>query len=211
MILDSVTPNPVVYANPLRTSFHRCELTFPPLGWLLNTPNVKCPYHSCCMPYIQVEHCAGLIAYLDKEREEEKLKPEECDDFVLEHHHERLPYFGQADSYREKIPATWRNLKTIRGKNPDWFPCFAHDPQFRASWEEKCFAQCEKLCTLEQDLSILHDSLQDLIAFNTCSPSTLQAVRANILKVEGKVHEQRKLVFGLFEWASECSSCDSGH
>ncbi|KAI3324088.1 hypothetical protein HD806DRAFT_543500 [Xylariaceae sp. AK1471] len=194
MIMDPVAPNPVVYANPLRTNLHRCELELPPLRWLLNSPIEKCQYHTCCVPYVQVEYCDDLMAYLDIEGEEQDFEPEECDDFVLEHHHERLPYFGEEGAYRESIPATWRDMVRIRGGSPDWFPAFAHDPCQRAIWEEECFKECEKLYTLENDTRILYAVAQDLAQYGpTHSWSMARNARARLLKAEGELHEQRRL------------------
>ena len=109
MVMDSVSPNPVVYANPLRTNFHTCELQLPPLEFVANTPIEKCPYHTCCIPHAYVVYCADTLAFIDEQDVEDGMEPEECEAFFLEHHHERLPYFGDECSCRE-VPATWRNL-----------------------------------------------------------------------------------------------------
>ncbi|KAI1423477.1 hypothetical protein F5Y12DRAFT_757175 [Xylaria sp. FL1777] len=207
MILDPVASDPIVYANPLRTNLHTCELMHPLQDWLLNTPIQKCNYHTCCVSHVQVDYCADLIAYLDEEGEEQNFEPEECDAYILEHRHERLPYFGNDGAFREKIPATWRDLKQIGGENPNWF---AHEPRFYTSWAEKCFAEGEKLYTLEQDTTMLYASMQDLLELSSiCSWSTVQAVRGNVLEAERKLHEQRRLVFDIFQWAREpCCSCN---
>ncbi|KAI1750305.1 hypothetical protein F4782DRAFT_548785 [Xylaria castorea] len=192
MVMDPTSPNPVVYANPLRTNFHRCELAPPHVNWLLNSRVVKCAYHTCCLPDERVEYCEDFIAYLDSEGdEEEDFEPEECDAFILEHHHERLPYFGNEGAYRAPVPATWREMVRIRGSDADLFPGFAH--KGRAIWEERCFAECEKLFTLENDTVILYASLQGLRAIGApCSWGTMQAARANVLESEGRLHEQRR-------------------
>ncbi|RYC64086.1 hypothetical protein CHU98_g2111 [Xylaria longipes] len=155
MIMDPISPNPIVYANPLRTNFHRCELELPHPQRLLNSPFLKCSYHTCCVCDERAEYCDGSIAYLDsKGKEEDHQKPEECNSFILEHHHERLPYFGDEAAYPTAVPATWRGMVRIRGSNEDLFPGAAH----RASWEEECFAECEKLYTLKNDTAILYDT-----------------------------------------------------
>ncbi|KAJ8121717.1 hypothetical protein ONZ43_g1906 [Nemania bipapillata] len=207
MILDPVATKPVIYANPLHTNYHRCELMLPPLNLLLNSHVEKCPYHTCCMPHVQVEYCRDVLAYLEHEGEGESFEPEECEGFILEHHHKMLLYFGNEFAYREVIPATWRNLASTRGENPDWLPCFAHEPKNRPDWEEKFFAECEKLYTLENDATVLGATLQDLT--NSGSGEMLRAAKYQILKIESTLHEQRRLVFDLLEWASEsCNTCE---
>jgi hypothetical protein len=207
MIMDPVAPNPIIYANPLRTNYHRCELNLPPLEWLLNSPVEKCPYHTCCVPHVEVEYCRDFLVCLEYEGEEENFEPEECEMFILEHHHKQLPYFGNECAYREAIPATWRHLACIRRGKPDWYPGFAHDPKYRTDWEEKFFSECEKLYTLENDTAILCAALQDLTKFG--SWDTVRVAKAQILETESILHEQRRLVFDLFEWASEsCAMCE---
>ncbi|KAI8945059.1 hypothetical protein F4801DRAFT_584794 [Xylaria longipes] len=198
MIMDPISPNPIVYANPLRTNFHRCELELPHPQRLVNSPFLKCSYHTCCVCDERAEYCDGSIAYLDsKGKEEDHQKPEECNSFILEHHHERLPYFGDEAAYPTAVPATWRGMVRIRGSNEDLFPGAAH----RASWEEECFAECEKLYTLKNDTAILYDSMQDQrVHFPFHSWEAGRAARANLLNFEGKLYEQRRLVFDM--WAS---------
>lgn len=211
MVLDPAAVDPVACANPLRTNFHRCELTpGPPQTWLLNTPVEKCPYHSCCVPYVQEDFCRKLIAHVDEDNDEEieALEPEQCESFVLEHHHERLPYFGNELADPEAVPATWRYLGRIRGDNsPDWFPGFAHDDMFRARWEQTCFAAGEKLYTLVRDAAMLYRSVEDLMADGSWVMA--QEARAQFLKAEEKLQEQRELVLYLYEWASTpCNMCE---
>ncbi|KAI1122089.1 hypothetical protein F5Y10DRAFT_254830 [Nemania abortiva] len=207
MILDPAVPCPVVCANPLRTNFHRCELVLPPLTWVLNTPMLKCPFHTCCVPYVEVEYCSNLMSYLDREGEEEDFDPEECDEFILEHHHTRLPYFGDECAYREPVPATWRNLASIRGKRADWFPDYAHSRRHRAEWEQKHFEECERLYTLEEDALVISSSVEDLTDLS--SWDMVQTARAQLMEAESKLHEQRKLVYNRFERASNpCGWCE---
>jgi len=135
MIVDSISSNPPIFANPLHTNFHRCELQFPPPGWA--TGWAPCPYHSCCIPHVREEYCAAVLADMDQrnndydeefydEDTEEYCdndetsnygyydpEPEECDGFVLEHQHIELPYFGKSpellqspQSYSYNYPAS---------------------------------------------------------------------------------------------------------
>ncbi|KAI0103964.1 hypothetical protein GGR51DRAFT_523045, partial [Nemania sp. FL0031] len=207
MIMDPISDYPTIYANPLRTRFHRCELILPPLRWLLNTPLEKCPYHTCCVPYMEVEYCERLMAsleFLDEEEGEEDHEPEECEEFVLEHHHQRLPYFGDESAYREPVPATWRNLAPIRGNNPDWFPNYTHAARTRIEWESQHFAACERLYTLEDDAEILKATLRDLMETGTFN--MVQIAEAQILEVERKINQQRNWIYDSCDWAlTPCS------
>ncbi|KAJ3579205.1 hypothetical protein NPX13_g1369 [Xylaria arbuscula] len=147
---------------------------------------------------------------MDEEDVEDGMEPEECEAFILEHHHEQLPYFGDECSYHEEIPATWRNLLPVEGNCPDWFRRFAHEARFQPKWEELCFRECEKLYTLASDEAILYHSMLDVMnSSSRCTRSMVQEARENFLKVQGELREQRKLVFELFQWALEpCGSCD---
>ncbi|KAI1303977.1 hypothetical protein F5Y03DRAFT_179790 [Xylaria venustula] len=207
MILDPVGLNPVVYANPLRTNFHRCELSSPPPEWLLNSSFHRCPYHTCCVPDVEVEYCADLLAYLDREGEEFEFNPEECDAFILEHQHERLPYFGNEGAYLQEVPATWGKLAKLQADNSDAIAGFAHKTRYFAKWVEKLFLECEKLHTLTQDAATLSNSMQDLMNYNpVCSKSKIEAMRVDILEAQGNLQVQKELVFDLSQWAT--TSCD---
>ena len=209
MVMDSVSPNPVVYANPLRTNFHTCELQLPPLEFVANTPIEKCPYHTCCIPHAYVVYCADTLAFIDEQDVEDGMEPEECEAFFLEHHHERLPYFGDECSCRE-VPATWRNLMEVEGNCPEWFKYFVHEAQFQPRWEELCFRECERLYTLEQDTFVLCNSMLDMIESRSpYSRNMAQEARERFLKAREELEQQRKLVSDMFQWAMEpCGSCD---
>ncbi|KAI1823528.1 hypothetical protein F4861DRAFT_539965 [Xylaria intraflava] len=199
MIIDPVASNPTIYANPLRTNYHQCELSLSPPAWLLNSPVKKCTYHSCCAPEEEVEFCAELLASLDGDYDAE---PEECANFVLEHHHGRLPYFGHEEDYDDSVPATWRGLENIRARRPEWFPDFAHDPQYRARWEETCFMACERLCVLEADAQMLFAVSVDLSQGGLAYWSGYaRTARADFLAASARLQEQRALVNDIFEWA----------
>ncbi|KAI0502767.1 hypothetical protein F5B22DRAFT_653870 [Xylaria bambusicola] len=212
MILDSISPGAPVYANPSRTQFHRCELDLQPMDlsahifFPYSKPMGKCEYHTCCVPYMYVEYCADFV----EENMEYHTEPEECGAFILEHQHERLPCLGDEYSNQGEIPTTWRQLRRIRGINESkWLPEFAHEPHFRPNWEDKFFAECEKLYTLEKDTSIMYAAMLDLIQSNPpCPWSTEQAAKGHVLKAEGELYKQRQLVFDLFKWGTEpCGSC----
>ncbi|RYP26559.1 hypothetical protein DL768_011699 [Monosporascus sp. mg162] len=89
------------YANPLRTSYHQCEVSLPPPGqWLLNSGGIRgagaCEYHSCCAPVVETRLCAAALGAPRPPHGLLDIEPEECEGFVLEHRHHRLECFGMA-------------------------------------------------------------------------------------------------------------------
>ncbi|GAW23517.1 hypothetical protein ANO14919_130760 [Xylariales sp. No.14919] len=202
MIVDPTAPRPIIYANPLHTTVHSCEVPPPSPDWLLDTPIERCQYHSCCITRERIEHCEPIHDMLE---EDEEFLPEECDQFTLEHHHVHFPCLGDEGtscSSGEASPATWRHLESIRGKYSNWFPQFARDPMYRPKWEINLFPECEKLYVSECNTLARYATMQELIVNNSAPWSEVQAARAEFLKAEEEHHEQRKVVFGYFEWAS---------
>ncbi|RYP66825.1 hypothetical protein DL769_005920 [Monosporascus sp. CRB-8-3] len=89
------------YANPLRTSYHRCEVSLPPPGqWVLNSGGIRragaCEYHSCCAPVVETRLCTAALGEPRPPHQLLDIEPEECERFVLEHRHHRLECFGMA-------------------------------------------------------------------------------------------------------------------
>ncbi|KAI1175659.1 hypothetical protein F4777DRAFT_578792 [Nemania sp. FL0916] len=217
IIIDPLSHNPTVYANPLRTNFHRCELSLPSKRWLLNTPLEKCPYHSCCLPHTQIVYCPTVLAYMQHGSSGSGRgsygwrEPEECFAFALEHHHMRLPYFGDEcaysyhhNSYSYSVPATWRGLANLRDSG--WDPDFVHHGRaeqqgLREKWEEFLFAECEKLHILTQDFDTLFAAVECLPA--DADWGTVRAARNNVLRCEAKLVEKKSLVADMLQWAAE--------
>ncbi|KAI0183858.1 hypothetical protein EV127DRAFT_516602 [Xylaria flabelliformis] len=187
MIIDPHSPNPMVYANILRTNFHRCELTLPNHhSFLPINHHRRCPYHTCCLPYEQIEHCEF---HPESERRRFRFEPEECHAFILEHHHERLPYFGSEGPHHVLIPATWRQMVRIQASDEELFPRLGR----KLREGGKVFTECEKLYTIHNDTAILHASLRDLRANDTLSSwHAMEAVRISVLESEEKLHRQRR-------------------
>ncbi|KAI0439423.1 hypothetical protein F4803DRAFT_568569 [Xylaria telfairii] len=194
MIIDPLSSNPIVFANPLRTNFHRCELTRPRSNLLLNNPIERCEYHTCCIVHKHMEYCPEFTEHLGSKRKGKDVEPKK---FASEHHHERLPYFGNENAYDTVVPATWREMVRIQGSNSDLLPGFTH-----RSWEEKCFAEGEKLYALECDTAMLRANIQDLREYGEpyYSCDAMRAAAANVLRMEEKLQEQRRLVFHM--WSS---------
>ncbi|KAI0860787.1 hypothetical protein F4860DRAFT_524708 [Xylaria cubensis] len=191
MIIDPHSPNPMVYANILRTNFHRCELTLP-------NHHRRCPYHTCCLPYERIEYCEY---HPESERRRVRFEPEECHAFILEHHHERLPYFGSEGPHHVLIPATWRQMVRIQASDEELFPRLGR----KLREGGRVFTECEKLYTIHCDTAILHASLRDLIANDTLSSwHAMEAVRVSVLESEEKLHRQRRLVSDM--WSSMSSN-----
>ncbi|RYP76249.1 hypothetical protein DL771_001868 [Monosporascus sp. 5C6A] len=89
------------YVNPLRTSYHWCEVSLPPPGqWLVNSGGIRiagaCEYHSCCAPVVETRLCAAALGAPRPPHQLLDVEPEECELFVLEHRHHRLECFGMA-------------------------------------------------------------------------------------------------------------------
>ncbi|CAJ2505730.1 Uu.00g131240.m01.CDS01 [Anthostomella pinea] len=200
IIIDPVTANPTVYANPLRTKHHQCEISHSN-QWLPNTSQPRCGYHSCCIPYVEIEWC-------DHE-EDDMMEPEECEFFSLQHHHTRLEYLGHPAAFFDSCPATWQNLSQMRWERPDWFPWFAHHASERAGWEEMYFRECEKLYTAEQDARMLAAVAWDLECSDVSWGQPIAATaKGNLLRAERVLLEQREVVFLLAEWARQyCADC----
>ncbi|RYO89399.1 hypothetical protein DL766_010426 [Monosporascus sp. MC13-8B] len=94
-------PGRPYYANPLRTSYHQCEVSLPPAGqMLLNSGGIRragaCEYHSCCAPLVETRLCAAALGAPRPPHELLDIEPEECEHFVLEHRHHHLNCFGMA-------------------------------------------------------------------------------------------------------------------
>ncbi|KAI1503447.1 hypothetical protein F5X99DRAFT_105043 [Biscogniauxia marginata] len=174
-----------IYANPLRTPYHRCEISQPWQSQCISN-GLTCKYHSCCMPWEEVHYCAEMgFAFLEEQDYdvtddlEEELamtrEPEECDYFSLVHYHQHLPYFGDMDAYPWSpdpyqypyypegaygAPATWRDDLTRLPEQ--WCTGFAHDAKYRGSWDELFFLECETLYEAECDAQTQRAVLADL-------------------------------------------------
>ncbi|TRX92071.1 hypothetical protein FHL15_006938 [Xylaria flabelliformis] len=197
MIIDPISPNPMVYANILRTNFHRCELTLPNHSFVpIN--RTRCEYHTCCLPYEQIEYCDY---HPESGRRHVRFEPEECHAFVLEHHHERLPYFGNVGPHHVPIPATWREMVRVQASDEELFPRLGR----KLREGGKVFTECEKLYTIHNDTAILHAGLRDLRANGTLSSwHVMEAAEASVLESEDKLLKQRRLVSDM--WSSVSSN-----
>lgn len=95
MMLPDPNNNLRMYANPLRTTFHRCEISQPQTA-AATTP---CEYHSCCAPLTERRFC---ISALEASRRNgyplTDVEPEECERYVLEHRHHRREHLGMSVS-----------------------------------------------------------------------------------------------------------------
>ncbi|KAI0483437.1 hypothetical protein F4859DRAFT_399290 [Xylaria cf. heliscus] len=189
MLIDPFSSTPIIYANPLRTNFHRCELTPPPGA----RQAAECPYHTCCIADERIDYCASV-------GDSAAVEPEECPSFALEHRHERLPYFGDAGAYDTAVPATWQDMVRARGSNAHLFLGFATPS--REAWEWEYFIECEKLYMLERDTATLFANFQDLRADqqHPRSRDMERVARVNFRRVEARLFAQRKLMAEM--WSS---------
>ncbi|OTB14548.1 hypothetical protein K445DRAFT_12802 [Daldinia sp. EC12] len=152
MITSLAHENQRVYANPLRTPFHRCGISIPiPGHWLLNNPHQACTYHSCCQVSDEVEYCSVFTEdLLETSSSEDEMEPEQCPRFVWQHRHKRLEYLGQPGSYDVEYPATWRDdVEEI--EDVSWFRYFRREPELLLNFATRLFKSCEEYYQLEQD------------------------------------------------------------
>ncbi|KAI1343150.1 hypothetical protein F5Y15DRAFT_429113 [Xylariaceae sp. FL0016] len=202
MIIGPLSESAPIYANPLHTNWHRCEVTIPPRGFRLSGGECMhiCEYHSCCTPSKEIEWCEDMVAEL----EQYEVEPEACELFTLVHHHERLEYFGLPDLFQEPVPTTWRYLAQIRCHGPDWMPDFAHDGWERIRFEEIFFAQCEKLYLTAHDALIHYNVSLDLAMDERLAAQA----DSYFWRAKQADFEQRKIVSDMLDWAYQpCGSC----
>ncbi|KAI1211397.1 uncharacterized protein F4807DRAFT_37490 [Annulohypoxylon truncatum] len=199
MLLDPAAENAPVYANPLHTRFHRCEVSRPlPGQWLLGSPFPTCEYHSCCVLVREVEFCADFHAWVcgtlgmdDDEDIDEHCEPEQCVNFVLEHRHEKLSYFGHPEAYLwNRYPATWReDLLEVENRR-------------RMPWaDEELFLEGEKLYTLEQDAKTQFLVYRDLFKVWPKGHDQMQHAQFNVEQAQTLLLEQKENVARLIDWA----------
>lgn len=95
-----------MYANPLRTVYHRCEVPVSSTV-AVSTPasnhhqqrQQPCPYHSCCAPFTERRLCTAALEVARRDDGDTcDIEPEECERFVLEHRHHRLERLGMGVS-----------------------------------------------------------------------------------------------------------------
>lgn len=210
MIIDPVAIDKLVYANPLRTNLHNCDIMFAAYNSLLNSPRKSCPYHTCCVPYADTKYCADAPFLTDSPGVDIYFRAEECDGFMVEHHHRRLPYCGveevaAAARARGEPEPIWRPLRLFRGELGEWFHFFAHSVKHRAGWEQRVFEECETLFRLAQDTMELHNTLNNL---KQSAEIVLERAKDQVGQSENEFNEQRRVVFELFDWAMQgCDTC----
>ncbi|KAK7754479.1 hypothetical protein SLS62_003499 [Diatrype stigma] len=104
MLPDSSSNDLHMYANPLRTAYHRCEVPVStaaaraPSGHDQQQKQQRCPYHTCCAPLTERRWCTAALEVARRDGGGIcDIEPEECERFVLEHRHHRLQRLGMGN------------------------------------------------------------------------------------------------------------------
>ncbi|KAH6647896.1 hypothetical protein BKA67DRAFT_400420 [Truncatella angustata] len=197
-----------IYANPLRTVYHRCELSIRKHAhaWVLNLPIRDCEFHSCCIVLEDFIPC--------EEGESELLgdgfEPELCLHFALEHRHEQLEMWclgGPCDS-RTCVRAmcnvepvvTWRELDEIEYED-NWDPEYNRGEEARARWEQRLFTHMERLNILMADQAIHIAVLHDIMRGQSADSTALATAARNTLRVKDKVKLRLYSIAHELTWA----------
>ncbi|KAI0113315.1 hypothetical protein F4814DRAFT_440648 [Daldinia grandis] len=193
-----------VYANPLRTTFHQCEIGTPiPDQWLLNNPFPTCKYHSCCQASSKTDYCPDFIKDLLEAScsgdDESELEPEECPQFILEHRHKRLEYLGQPESYPTDCPATWdegvEELAEIS------FPYFRQSKEKLAGFATALFLSCEEYYQLERDAETMFLVYCDFANSLPRGDPRIAIAEASVLSLQDKLTQKKNELFSRMVWA----------
>ncbi|KAI1473219.1 uncharacterized protein F4812DRAFT_465117 [Daldinia caldariorum] len=205
MITSLDHENHTVYANPLRTVFHRCEIDVPiPQHWLLNNPYPPCAYHSCCHLSNEVEFCSEFIdELLDAYSSDEELEPEMCPYFVRQHRHRRLEYLGQPESYAQECPATWQ--EGVEEISEISFPYFEQDQEQLFRYAVQLFRLCEEYYQLEQDAETLFLVYRDLATGLPRGDPRISVVEEQVVNIQARLTQKKQELFSKMVWAKGLS------
>lgn len=197
-----------IYANPLRTTHHCCELSIQEHAYarLLNRPLRGCEYHSCCIPSEEIFYCEEGDFCIERK---EEFEPENCHFYQLEHRHERLRDWcsdGPCDN-RMCIQAvveplaTWRELEELESEG-NWDPMFNQGERLRAQWEEGLFKHLERLNTLMEDTTTHAAVLRDVTADEAfVDPTSIALAARNYLQVKANVDRELVMIKRQLDWA----------
>lgn len=184
MICDILGPDARVYANPLRTCYHRCEVDLKSIRRDLGLPAAPeqppCEYHDCCLVQEEVWLCAqhpGLVtagAQVENDNDDDDNddcgEPEECAAFVLEHRHTPLHTWEVVAAWAAAVgapepgvlpAAQWAPIAELDWER-DWQPVYRQDPRLYPRWQEVVFALGEELRRRRADRDVQEAVLLDL-------------------------------------------------
>ena len=184
LIVDYLSPEARVYANPLRTCHHRCEVDLVRIRRDLGLPaygKLLCEYHDCCLVREEVWSCPQyprVAAAATEEEEEEKEEegedeggePEECEAFVLEHRHTPLHTWEVVARWAAMAGAPEPGVLPVGLWQPyaelawdrDWRPVYHQDRRLYPRWQEAVFALGEQLHRRRADRDVHEAVLLDI-------------------------------------------------
>lgn len=178
MILDAAIPGARVYANPLRTCHHRCEVDLARIRGDLGLPaheQSPCAYHDCCLMEEEVWMCPQhpdsiVAADVEAQDDDEAGEPETCAAYVLEHRHVPLRTWEVVAAWAMEagapVPgvfpaASWQPYAELDWDR-DWRPVYRQDPSKYPRWQEAVFARGEELHRRRADRDLHEFVLLDL-------------------------------------------------
>ncbi|KAI1817308.1 hypothetical protein GGS20DRAFT_582641 [Poronia punctata] len=222
MIIDAFDPEPRIYANPLRTSRHYCELDAPPPPPPPppHPPSTeeeeeaedndditsRCAHHSCCIPRVEKIYCATTTTTTTT-----TVQQPPCPGYLIEHQHIHQPYFGLTRPEAEHIygkqaieDAEWRNLSRMSSDELDF--SFAHNAKHAAAWRKMMYVEGEKLYRLDVDARALREEL--VLGYGRNSQAEMQRGREKVRVAEEELRKHRDWISYLYDWAEEpCTLC----
>ncbi|KAI1649351.1 uncharacterized protein F4817DRAFT_363687 [Daldinia loculata] len=193
-----------VYANPLHTVFHQCEIDTPlPEQWLLNNPFPTCEYHSCCRVFHKVHYCSEFVNELldttSSSEDDFEPEPEDCPYFIQEHRHKRLEYFGHPESYPMCCPATWH--EGVKELEKISFPYFRQNREKLFEFATALFLSCEKYYQLEKDAETLFLVYRDFVNNLPRGDPRIAIAEVSIMNIQNKLTEKKNELFSRMVWA----------
>ncbi|KAI6084142.1 hypothetical protein F4821DRAFT_243339 [Hypoxylon rubiginosum] len=163
MIIDPESEYPLIFANPLKTSYHKCEISAPkPGSTLLESHYPTCHWHSCCIPEAKIEFCDWFQDNICNDQGE--YDPMGCMYGIDEHRYVPLEYLGDPSAYADleyPVIATWDD--DIYELHCDFPHLFQRErlefQQWRIEeeWDQEYFSECELLYTRLADVGIHHE------------------------------------------------------
>ncbi|KAF3068351.1 hypothetical protein GL218_08429 [Daldinia childiae] len=192
-----------VYANPLHTVFHQCEIDTPlPKQWLLNNPFPTCEYHSCCLVSKKVRYCTDFINELLETSSSEdgfEPEPEYCPYFIQEHRHKRLEYLGHPESYPKGCPATWQ--EGVKELERISLPYFRQNRKKFFGFVTALFLSCEEYYQQEKDAETLFLAYRDFVNNLPRGDPRIAIAEVSVLNIQNKLIQKKKELFSRMIWA----------
>ncbi|KAI1760646.1 hypothetical protein GGR53DRAFT_74279 [Hypoxylon sp. FL1150] len=209
MVIDPETDHPLVFANPLRTSHHQCEVSMPkPGSTVLESHFPTCRWHSCCIPETKVEFCDWFQDNVCND--EGNYDPFGCMYRIEEHRHVPLEYLGDREAYADltyPVIATWdRNIYELNCNWAHWFHRESFEFQqwcIEEGWDEEYYSACELLYTQSADVEIHHAVYFDMLMKYPAGHAMVSAAWQNIERATDSLEKQKEEVAYLLQLARD--------